>query len=403
MTDKVSKSQLQEMITQAARDAVAEQTGGKAGTNGNNESERKGYGPAILSSRQKERRTAPKEPGMGAARLVRSLAAAKGDPERALKFCKRAYNDDLGDTVGKALAAGDLTAGGFMVPEDLREDIIPLLRNRTVVRRAGVETVPMPNGTLTMPKETGDVSATYVGENQNITATEPTGGQIVMSAKKLAALTPISNDLLDYDVGDAADRWVRNSLTRNISVREDQAFIRDQGSEWSPKGMRYWAANVTSSNGTSSDNIESDFTDLIQDLEGANVDMSNPVWIMAPRSKNYLINLRDGNGNLIYPELRNANPTIHTFPVFITNNIPTNLGGGGDETELYLVNVPDAMIGEAGGMEITVDTSAAYVQGGNLQSAFSMDQTVVRAIMRHDFAMAYDASVAVKNEITWGA
>jgi len=115
------------------------------------------------------------------------------------------------------------------------------------------------------------------------------------------------------------------------------------------------------------------------------------------------LTLRDANGNLIYPELRSTSPTIHTFPLFISNNIPTNLGGGSNETELYLVNMPDTLIGEAGGMEITVNDSASYVEGGNLQSAFSMDQTAVRAILRHDFAVMHEESVAIKTAVTWGA
>lgn len=352
-----------------------------------------------------ERKAGPQEKAMAAARICRALAASKGDPERAARWAEKAYDDKLGDAITKALAAGDFTAGSFMIPEDMSNEIIPLLRARSVVRAAGTPSVPMPRGTLTLPKQTGDVSASYIGENTDIPKTEPTGGQIVLSAKKLATLVPISNDLLDFDVGDAADRFVRDSMVRRMATREDQAFLRDLGSESTPKGLRYQAAsaNVTDSNGTSAANIEDDFIDLINDLETSNVDMTNPVWLMSPRSKNHLLNLRDSNGNLIYPELRTGAPTIHTFPIMLTTNIPTNLGAGSNETELYLVNVPDLLIGEAGGLEITTDASASYVENGSLVSAFSRDQTVVRAISRHDFAVIYPEAVAIKTGITWGS
>ncbi len=359
----------------------------------------------ILTARKTTRQPSEDEKAIGVARIVRALAACGGDPGRAASFGKKAWSDDLGDTVVKALTAGEFTAGGFIVPDELSQDMIPLLRAANVVRAMGTPTVPMPHGTLTLPKQTGDITAAYVGESSDITKTQPVGGHITLTAKKLAALVPISNDLLDYDVGDAADRWVRDNLVRHIAGVEDQKFIRGDGLSGTPKGLRFWAqaANVQATAGQTAAQIETDFRVLLQDLEGSNVNMSRPVWIMAPRSKNHLLVLRDANGNLIYPDLRSASPTIHTYPVFVTNNVPTNLGGGANETELYLVNVDDVIIGEAGGMEISVDASASYVQSGSLVSAFSRDETVVRAILKHDLAVTHAESIAVVNAIIWGA
>lgn len=393
---KLSMDDLREMIRGAVSETVDSMKTEKA----------ENYEDRITARHKEYRAPGPQEKGIGAARLVRALAFGAGNPDKAMWFAQKAWDDDLGDTVTKALAAGDFTAGGFMVPDDMAADIIDLLRPRSVVRAAGAPTVPMPNGTLTLPKQTGDVSATYVGENKAISASEPTGGQIILSAKKLAAMTPISNDLLDYAPGTQADVFVRNSLVRRVATREDAAFIRDDGSAGTPRGLRHWAqaANVTATNGSSTSAlVELDFKDLIQDLEGNNVDMSGPAWFMAPRSKNHLLTLRDTNGNLIYPELRSANPTIHTFPIYVTNNIPTNLGAGSNESELYLVNMPDTLIGEAGGLEIEVDPGASYTDGGSLVSAFERDQTVIRAILRHDFAVLHGESVAVKTGVTWGS
>ena len=288
-----------------------------------------------------------------------------------------------------------------MIPPDFANEIIDLLRPRSVIRGAGVQTVPMPRGTLTLPKQTAGATASYVGENQDITKTQLTGGQIVMSAKKLAALVPISNDLLTIDVGDSADAMVRNDLVRQLATREDQAFLRDDGTQNTPKGLRYWAKTTTASSGTGAAQIEADLVGLIQNLEGADIAMSNPVWIMSPRSKNSLINLRDANGNLVFPEIRNAMPTLFTFPVFVTNNVPTNLGGGGNESEVYLADMDEVLLGETGGLEITADSSASYLDGGTLVSAFSQDQTVIRAIMRHDLAVRYDEAVTVLTGVQW--
>lgn len=342
--------------------------------------------------------------GIGAARCVRALAYGRGDPSRAIYFAQKAWDDDLGDNVVKALQAGDFTAGGFMIPPEFLPEIIELLRSRSVVRAAGPRILPMTSGSLTIRRQNTSATATYVGEGANIAASEPTGGQLVMTAKKLSALVPISNDLLMFTSGPTADEFVRDDLVLTIATREDLAFIRDNGLSDTPKGLRFWAApaNVTVSNGTTSDNIEEDLKDLINSLETNDVKLLRPVWFMHPRSKNHLINLRDANGNLIFPEIRTTTPTLYGWPVFVTTNIPVNLGGG-TETEVYFVDMMDAIIAESAGLEIVVDSSAAYLEAGSLVSAFTRDETLMRAISRHDFAMRHDVSVAVKNVLTWGA
>lgn len=355
------------------------------------------------SARSVNRELPEKLKGIGAARFVRALAFGQGSAEKAAFFAKKVWDDDLGDQVVKSLEAGTFTSGGFMVPPEFLPDIIDLLRSRSIVRRAGPRILPMDSGTLTLRRQTQASTATYIGESEDITKTQPAGGQIVMTAKKLAAIVPISNDLLTYTSSPAADEFVRDDLIQVIAIREDQAFLRDDGLENKPKGIRFWAAvsNVSATNGTSATNIEEDFKDLINDLEGNDVPMIRPVWFMNPRSKNHLVNLRDANGNLIFPEVRGANPTMYGWPVFVSTNIPVNLGAG-TESEIYFVDMNDAVIGEASGLIIAVDSSASYVENSTLVSSFARDETVIRAIQRHDFAMRHDVSVAIKTAVVWG-
>lgn len=346
----------------------------------------------------------PKTKGHGVARLVRAIAFGKGDTDRAQYFAKNAWDDKLGKSIEKILQVGDFTSGGFLVPPEFSAELIEFLRARTVVRAAGARTLPMNAGSLTIRRHDGTATASYIGESSEISVTEPAGGQIIMTAKKLAAVVPISNDLLTFSAGPSADEWVRDDLVESISVREDVAFIRDDGLQNRPKGMRFWAGNVGGTNGTSSVQIEEDFKDAINFLELANVHMIRPAWFMSPRSKNHLINLRDGtSGELVYPEIRNAKPTVFGWPVFVTTSIPVNLGGGTNETELYLADMSDVIIAESSSLEIAVDSSASYLENGTLVSAFTRDETLIRAISRHDFAVRHDASIAVINAITWGA
>lgn len=347
----------------------------------------------------------PEDKGIAAARYVRAMAAARGDIQRAKFFCQKVYDDDLGVELQRAMMASELISGGALIPPEYAAEIIELLRSRTVVRAAGARRLDMNRGALTIRKQTAGTTATYVGESQDIPVTEPEVGLINLVSKKLAAIVPISNDLLKFDSSPAADEFVRDDLVLEISIREDRAFLRDDGLQNTPKGLRHWAlpGNVIPMEGTgTATDIETDFRDLINALESADVRLIRPAWFMHPTRKNYLRNLRDANGNLIFPEIRNTAPTLYGWPVFTTTSLPANLGGGGNESEIMFVDMVDAIIGEASDLEIVVDASASYLEGGVLKSAFSRDETLIRAISRHDFAMRHNESVAVKTGVTWG-
>ena len=68
---------------------------------------------------------------------------------------------------------------------------------------------------------------------------------------------------------------------------------------------------------------------------------------MHPSRKNHLRNLRDGNGNLIFPATRGPSPTLYGWPVMVTTSIPSDLGGGANESEIYFVDMIYVFIGEA--------------------------------------------------------
>lgn len=121
---------------------------------------------------------------------------------------------------------------------------------------------------------------------------------------------------------------------------------------------------------------------------------------MAPRSLNHLFKLRDANGNLIFPETRAAQPTIYGIPVLTSNNIPTNLGGG-NETEIYFLDASEVIFGEVDQIEVAVSTDGTYLEGANVRSAFSRDQTLMRMTLHHDLAVKHDVLIALKNAVTW--
>ena len=63
---------------------------------------------------------------------------------------------------------------------------------------------------------------------------------------------------------------------------------------------------------------------------------------------------------------------------------------------MYFGDFSQFIIGETMGVNIATSDQASYYDGANQVSAFSTDQTIMRAILREDFGVRYaDAFIAL--------
>jgi len=336
-------------------------------------------------------------PGLG--RMIRALAAGRGDPERAAAFATKTWGDSY---TAKALGAGTGAAGGFIVPEPQIAEISELLRPASVVRRLGATVVPMPNGTLLLAKLAGGSQADYIGENEAIPASQPSFGQVRLTARKLAALVPVSNDLIRY-AGASADQVVRDDLVAALAQRQDQAFLLGNGTGNGPKGLRSWVKpdQVLDATGTGTlDDIVSDLGNMALALRVSGARMLRPAWIMAPRVEQALLNVRDDYGQFVF-RAEMLTGKLQGFPYAASLQMPVTLGTDHDESEIFLVDMADAVIGEATSLIIDASGEAAYQSGTSVVPAFSLDQTVIRCITAHDFVLRHETSVVVLSKVTW--
>lgn len=353
-----------------------------------------------------------REKGAAFGRVVRAMAAAKMNKmgsEGTIEVLRGWGDDDLAEAMSdarsKALAAGDATAGGFLVPTQFSNEVIELLRAQSVVRRLGARTVQMPTGTLKYPKIATGASAGYIGENVNIGKSEETFGQLTLTFKKLAVLTPISNDLLRYS-SPSADAIVRDDLVSSMATKEDSTFIRGAGTDATPKGLLNWcvADQKIAASAASLANITDNLGQLVVKLKNADIPMITPGWIMAPRTEQSLATIQNANGVFAFRDEVIAG-TLWGWPIGTTTNVPITLdttgAGNDDESEIYLVDFSQVLIGESQGLLVDSSQEAAYHDGSNVQAAFSLDQTVVRAIAEHDLGMRHDKAVAMLTGVTW--
>lgn len=339
--------------------------------------------------------------GISAARLVRAVAISRGSRPEAVKFARETLRDYR---VAANLEAQNFAAAGFLIGENMSSDFIDVLRPASVVRSLNPTLGVLVGGVLTARKRTGSATASYIGESAKIPVSKPKGGHVRWTAKKLVAMVALSNDLLRAGNSLRADEWVRDDMVQVVARKEDISFIRSLGTEYTPTGLRYHApaANVIAAQAAPDlTKVTTDLGKLRLALKNANVPMLRCGFIFTPRTENYLMNLRDGNGNFAF-RAEMLTGKLDGHPYRTTTQIPDNLGGGGNESEIYFADFSEIVIADAPTIGIEFSTEASYDDGTGTQvSTFQNDEALVRVIEEHDLKPRHAEAIAVLTGVIW--
>lgn len=373
--------------------------------------------------------------------LLGGVAKMIGVGNGNIYSARQASMDLYGEShpVTKALVTATGSAGGYIVPPDVMNEIIPLLRAQAVVRSAGPRVLPMPRGTMTLPGQASAATANYGSELKAIVKSEPTLNRITATYKKLTALVPVSNDMMRY-ADPAVDAFVRDDLVRVMALREDLAFLLGDGMADTPRGflsfangwvgakggvIGVWntAANstfavnaadppnstggnfITANQSVTLTSVQNELAGAVNRLDTANVPETRRAWFFHPRTYNYLFNVVNSLGLYVFrDELMQGR--LLGYPFYKTTQIGTNYynvdGSNKDLSFIFLVEMSEDMILDSMQMELAVSREGSYIdENGATISAFQQDQTIIRAISEHDHQVRHDASIAVIQAVRW--
>ncbi|HDS6906963.1 TPA: phage major capsid protein [Klebsiella oxytoca] len=339
--------------------------------------------------------------GAGMTRLVMAVAAGAGNLQDAATFAAEELNDP---SVSMAISTA-ASSGGVLIPQNLHSEVIELLRDRTIIRKLGARSIPLPNGNMALPRLAGGATASYTGENKDAKVSEARFDDVKLTAKTMIAMVPISNQLIGR-AGFNVEQLVLQDILTAISVREDKAFMRDDGTGDTPTGMKAratewnrllpWEATEINLN-----TIDEYLDKIILMAMDGNSNMISCGWGMSNRTYMKLYGLRDGNGNKVYPEMsQGPQSMLKGYPIQRTSAIPANLGTGGKESEIYFADFNDVVIGEDGNMKVDFSKEASYIDAdGNLVSAFSRNQSLIRVITEHDIGFRHPEGLVLGTKV----
>ncbi|CDG54564.1 conserved hypothetical protein [Halomonas sp. A3H3] len=341
--------------------------------------------------------------GAKVARMAMAVAAGKGDMQLASKFA----SGEIGDADVAMAIDTSANSGGSLVPENMHNEVIELLRPKTIVRALGARSMPLPNGNLSIPRMASGATSSYVGEGSDVLASEANTDDVKLNAKTMITLVPMSNQLIGR-AGFQVEQIFLNDMLASMAVREDKGFLRDDGTNDTPTGFRAVCVDegrVVPWSGTADlQTIDAYLDSLMLKLMESDSLLIEPGWGLSPRTYMKLFGMRDGNGNKVYPEM--AQGQLKGYPIRHTTTIPVNLdtstAGTNNETEIYFADFNDVIIGDSDVMTIDFSREATYKDGaGQLVSAYSRNQSLLRVVKEHDIAFRHPEGLVLGTEVTW--
>ena len=353
--------------------------------------------------------------GIQAARFAVAVIWARLNKQtfdKAAEFVDTRFGDDEVTRQVKALNTAITGEGGALIPQDFLTDLIELLRANTVVRGAGPMEVGMPMGNLTIPRLAGGAMASYQNELDDIATSQERFDDVNLVAKKLTAMVPVSNDLIRRaPIG--VEEIVRDDLVQTIARREDLAFLRGDGTDKGPVGMRHLclpanvitvtAMPVTPAPGDQLTAILGGASAAILALQNGMSRMIRPTWFMSPTMVRFIATARDQVGGFYFKDEITAG-TWEGYPYKVSQQIPTNLSIAtfAKGSEIYFCDMADFILADTYNVIVDASDVAAYNDGTGMISSFQRDQSLFRVIAEHDVNMRHLQSLVVLLTQDWG-
>ena len=286
----------------------------------------------------------------------------------------------------KQLNAGVPSEGGFTVPLAFSGEYIDALTAKTLIDKLNIRKVPLIHGNLSIPRMDATSAVSWVGEITKGGKTQPTFGEVNMRAKKLKAITAISNTLLN-ESGVNLEGWIAEDLMRKARIALDNAMLNGTGSQYQPLGLANNSAVQTTGGSTTALALTTP-NDMVALLEQQNVNLENVHWLLNPIGESWLRNKAFSSGPFAWSDEMARTGKLRGFDFHSSSTVAYTPAAGGAEAyaDFWLGDFAEMMFGVARDITIEISREGSFQDGGNTISAFDQDLTLIRLITECDFA-----------------
>lgn len=303
-------------------------------------------------------------------------------------------------TQKRAMGTNPATAGGYIVPIEIANELIELLRPQSVVNTMGATVLTGLNSIIQLPKQTGGATAYWIVENvDEITESELTFGQLTMRPRAVACLTTFSKSLmhLTEETNNSIEQLVRRDFALALALEIDRAALLGTGVNGQPTGIANTPSVNSYAHGTDGGfwNFES-AKEMEGKLEDDNALRGSLGYVMngkvIRKLEKYRVPQYSGDTEGLYLMLPMSDELLRKnigYNFAKTTQIPTNIskGSGTNLSTVFFANWQELILGFWGGLALD-----ASIHAGD---SFKKNQVQLRAVMEVDVAVRHPESFCV--------
>ena len=250
------------------------------------------------------------------------------------------------------LTVGTATAGGNLVATELMADsFIDLLRNRSVVTRAGATVMNGLVGNVAIPKQTGAATAYWVAESGAPTESQQTIGQVTMNPKTVGAFTDFSRRLILQSSLDV-ENMVRRDLAAVIALAIDTAALYGTAADNQPRGLKN-QSGINTQDFAATNPTFAELVGMETQVAADNADIGTMRYLLNPAQRGAAKTTEKASGTAQF--VWEPGNTINGYGTEVSNQVTAG--------DVFFGNFADLMIGFWSGLDLTVDPYAGATSG----------------------------------------
>lgn len=349
------------------------------------------------------------EPGQRFARYAMCVAAAKGDPDRAVKIAKTWYPDER--SIHQVLEKGAIpaattanNAGPALQYTDWMGDFVDYLRPQTILGKFGssVNGVSIPAlrsapFKVRIVTQTAGSSGYWVGEGLPKPATKGTYGTTTLDFHKVATIAVLTQEEVRF-TSPSAELKVRDDIAAALVARIDQDFIDPTNAGTAnvkPASITNGVA-ASSVSGTDYDNFIADLAGMLSNFTSNNIPLNSVVLVMSDTIAMKLSLMRTSLGVRFFPDISATGGRIEGFPVIVSEYV-TSLGSPAGSM-IVAVAANEVYLADDGGVSIDSSTEASVEM---LDSSLQQDATAGTGASLVSLWQNNLLGLRAEREITW--